>query len=330
MNDFTPNPFKLNPKSAFGKTPTKSSKTPTAIWAVGGGKGGIGKSFISTSIAICLTRMGKSVTLVDLDLGSANLHTCLGMKIPSQTLSDFFSGRATNLSEVSTATEIPGLHFISGFNDALNVADLDPNNKQRLIEGLRTLQTQYVILDLGAGTSENTLDFFLAADQKIIAVTPEPTSIENAYRFMKSSFYRKLRTAESELGIQGLIETAMDSKNKLGIKSPADLIRYISQKDPQVGERLKEKIGDFHMHLLLNQVRTREDIELGESMKSVCRKYFGIESDFLGYIDHDNAVWQSLRKRRPLVIEYPYSSIVGQFLGITKNLLNPTPLRAVI
>lgn len=323
MNDNTPNPFKLNPKGP-------KSAMPTTIWAVGGGKGGIGKSFISSSLAICLTRMGKSVTLVDLDLGSANLHTCLGMKIPSQTLSDFISGRVQDISQCSSPTEIPGLNFISGFNDALNVADLSNENKLRLIHALRTIQTPYVILDLGAGTSENTLDFFLAADQKIIAVTPEPTSIENAYRFMKSSFYRKLRLAESELGIQSLIEAAMDSKNQLGIKSPADLIRHISQTDPAAGARLTEKIGDFNMQLLLNQVRTRPDIELGHSMKSVCKKYFGIEADYLGYIDHDNAVWQSLRKRRPLVIEYPYSSIVGQFLGITKNLLNPTSLRAVI
>ncbi len=325
MNENTPNPFKLNPKGAVA-----SAVQAPMVWAVGGGKGGIGKSFISSSLAICLTRMGKSVTLVDLDLGSANLHTCLGMKIPSQTLSDFITGRVPHISHVAAQTEIPGLSFISGFNDALNVADLDSSSKFRLIEAIRTIKTPYVILDLGAGTSENTLDFFLAADQKIIAVTPEPTSIENAYRFMKSSFYRRMRMAESELGIQSLIESAMDSKNQLGIRSPADLIRYISMSNPEAGNRLQNEIGDFKLQILLNQVRTRQDVDLGHSMKSVCKKYFGIESEYLGYIDHDNAVWQSLRKRRPLVIEYPYSSIVGQFNGITKNLLNPTALRAVI
>lgn len=300
------------------------------IWAIGGGKGGIGKSFISSSLAICLTRMGKSVTLIDLDLGSANLHTCLGIKIPNQTLSDFVSGRTHSLADVTTVTEIPGLNFISGFNDALNIADLNRDAKNRLIHGLRSLPTPYVILDLGAGTSENTLDFFLAADQKVVAVTPEPTSIENAYRFMKASYYRKLREAESELGIQSLIEAAMDSRNNLGIKSPADLVRYIHQTNPEAGLRLSNKISDFSIQLLLNQVRTRQDIELGHSMKSVCKKYFGIEANYLGYVDHDNAVWQSLRKRRPMVIEYPYSSIVGQFLQISKNLLNPAALRAVI
>lgn len=303
---------------------------PNTIWAVGGGKGGIGKSFISSSLAMCLTRMGKAVTLVDLDLGSANLHTCLGIKVPNESISDFISGRVNDLASVSVPTEVPGLHFISGFNDALNVADLDRAAKDRLIHALRGLQTPYVILDLGAGTSENTLDFFLAADQKIVAVTPEPTSIENAYRFMKSSFYRRLRLAESELGIQSLIEEAMDTRNQHGIRSPADLIRHIATVNPEAGLRLQTKISDFQIQLLVNQIRTREDIEIGASMKSVCRKYFGIEADYVGYIDHDNAVWQSLRKRRPLMVEFPYSAIVGQFLRVTKNLLNPQSLRAVV
>lgn len=314
--------FQVNPKG--------SAPLPNTIWAIGGGKGGIGKSFISSSLAICLTRMGKSVTLVDLDLGSANLHTCLGVKIPQQTLSDFVSGRVQELSDISATTEIQGLRFVSGFNDSLNIADLEGSAKQRLIAGLRTLPTTYVILDLGAGTSENTLDFFLAADQKVVAVTPEPTSIENAYRFMKSSFYRRLRQAEADLGIQSLIEAAMDSRNSFGIKSPADLMRHLATTNPEAAGRLQSEISDFHLQLLLNQVRTRPDIELGHSMKSVCKKYFGLDANYLGYIDHDNAVWQSLRKRRPLIVEYPYSSIVGQFLQITKNLLNPSALRAVI
>lgn len=303
---------------------------PNVIWAIGGGKGGIGKSFISTSLAICLTRIGRSVTLVDLDLGGANLHTCLGMQAPTECLGDFVSGRATELASITTPTDIPGLSFISGFNDALNIADLPGTAKVKLISALRLIPSQYVILDLGAGTTENTLDFFLAADQKVIACTPEPTSIENAYRFLKASFYRRLRQAETELGLQKLIEEAMDARNQHGIRSPADLLRFMNDANPEAGLRLASKISDFQVQLLLNQVRTREDIEIGHSMRSVCRKYFGIEANYLGYIDHDNAVWQSLRKRRPVVVEYPYSSIVGQFLGVAKNLMNPHSLRAVV
>ncbi len=312
--------------------PSIKNSRPNAnrVWAVGGGKGGIGKSFISSSLAICLARISKPVTLIDMDLGSANLHTCLGMKIPPLSISDFISGRVSELQQVSTPTDIQNLNFIGGFNDALNIADLSGDNKGRLIHSLRTLPTPHIILDLGAGTAENTLDFFLAADQKIVTVVPEPTSIENAYRFIKSAFYRHLRQVERTLGLQGLIEEAMDGRNKHGIRSPADLLHYVARINPAAGAELSGLISDFSLNIILNQVRTRTDIELGYSIKSVCNKYFGIQAEYLGYIDHDNAVWQALRKKRPLVIEHPYSSIVGQFLGMTKNLLNPHSVRAVV
>jgi flagellar biosynthesis protein FlhG len=313
-----------------GKTAGGPSSKGPVIWAIGGGKGGIGKSFISSNLAICLARVGRTVTLVDLDLGGANLHTCLGVKIPDRSLSDFVSGRTASLKDIAVDSEIPGLSFVSGFNDALDIADMSRDNKDRIITSLRTLTTEFVILDLGAGTSENTLDFFLTADQRIVAVSPEPTAIENAYRFIKSSFYRQLRKAEGELGIQELIASAMDSKNQYGIRSPADLVRQIALLDSDAGTRLANRIQDFHIQLLLNQVRTRDDIELGNSMKSVCRKYFGIEANYLGYFDHDNAAWQSLRKRRPLFTEFPHSSLVGQFMAVTKSLINPQSLRAVV
>lgn len=308
----------------------KKAAVPNTVWAIGGGKGGIGKSFISSSLAICLTKLGKQVTLIDLDLGSANLHTCLGVKVPPKTLSDFIKGRAQSLAELTVETEIPGLHLISGFNDSLDIANIGPEQIAHLIASIRRLPTPYVVLDLGAGTANHTLDFFLSADEKIVAVTPEPTSIENAYRFMKSSFYRKLKQAEKDLGIQNLVDEAMDSRASNGIRSPADLIGHLKSHHPEIAGRLQAQFGTLHTKILLNQIRTRQDIEIGHSMGSVARRYFGLETDFLGYIDHDNAVWQSLRKKRPIVIEFPYSSIVGQFLGITKNLLNPPALRAVV
>jgi flagellar biosynthesis protein FlhG len=308
----------------------KQKRSGALTIAIGGGKGGIGKSFISSNLAICLARMGHKVALVDLDLGSANLHTCLGLATPTMGLSDFVSGRAQSLSDLLQKTEVPGLSLIGGLNDALNIANLHESHKNRIIEEFPKLPVTHIVLDLGAGTSENTLDFFLAAQCQVLAVTPEPTSIENAYRFLKSSYYRKFQTAESTLGLQGLIEEAMDQKNRLGIKTPSDLVRHIAASDPAAGFRLAEVIKTFNVQVLLNQVRTRTDIELGFSVKSVCRKYFGIHAEFLGYLEYDNAVWQSLRRRRPVILEHPSSNLVGQFLRITKSLIQPYSVRDVV
>jgi flagellar biosynthesis protein FlhG len=313
--------------STQGKT---GAHRNSMIWAVGGGKGGIGKSFISSSLGICVARLGKSVALVDLDLGSANLHTCLGMKSPQKTLSDYISGRTPDFNDLAESTGIAGLSLITGSNDSLDVASTSMETTGKIIRAIQELAYDVIILDLGAGTTEHTLDFFLSADQKIVAVTPEPTSVENAYRFMKASFYRKLRSVENELGLQQVIASAMDSRSANAIRSPADLIRHVNQIDPANGAKLMEKISDFNLSLLLNQVRTRQDVDMGFAIKSVCKKYFGMETEFLGCIDHDNAVWQSLRKKRPPLIELPYGTLVGQFLGVSKHLLHPQSLKAVV
>lgn len=294
---------------------------PVRTIAFGGGKGGIGKSFIASNLAVCLARGGASVTLVDLDLGGANAHTCLGMQAPEMSISDFLMGRAPSITDIVSPSPISGLYLVSGFGDAFNIADMTADTRAKIIQGWEDLPTDFIIIDLGAGTSENTLDFFIASQVQILTATPEPTSLENAHRFLKSAFYRKFKQAEHRLGISELVSAAMDQKNNLQIRTPADLVRQIHRMDPSKGHALVELIKEFHLQIILNQVRSRPDAHIGISLKSICRKYFGIQAEYLGYLDHDNAVWQAQRRRRPLVLEYPSSSLVAQFSRMAKQLV---------
>ena len=74
--------------------------------------------------------------------------------------------------------------------------------------------------------------------------------------------------------------------------------------------------------LIINQVRTQADIDIGFSMKIICRKYFGINLDYIGYLEYDATVWQSVKKRRPLLMEFPNSGLVANFDRIVHRLLN--------
>lgn len=308
----------------------QNQRLPHAIWAIGGGKGGVGKSFVCANLAITVAKLGYTVTLVDLDLGSANAHTCLGLPIPSHSLSDFLSGRVLDFQQITTPTPFKNLNFVCGFNDSLNIANISEHETHKLHEEIRRINSQIVILDLGAGTHEKTLDFFLMADHKITTIVPEPASIENAYRFIKSAFYRQLRQSENHLGIQWMIDEAMDHKNKYGIRSPSDLIKHLGQQNNIAARKLIHEINQFQLDILINQVRTRSDLDLGNSVKSVCRKYFGIDTTYLGYLDHDNSAWQALRKKQALVVEYPHSSLVSQLTFIAKKLVAPNCLKAVV
>jgi len=111
-----------------GRNPFESLILPQTtrvkqVWAVGGGKGGIGKSLLTSSLAITLARSGNKVVAVDLDLGGANLHTALGVDLPVQTLSDFFAKRVDNLNDCMVPTGIKDLNIISGAQDAVGVAN---------------------------------------------------------------------------------------------------------------------------------------------------------------------------------------------------------------
>lgn len=280
------------------------------IWAVGGGKGGVGKTLVTANFAITLAKAGAKVVLVDLDLGGANLHTCVGLDQATRTLTDLFSPDVKNLQDLMVPTPVPNLSLISGASDSLNVANLPHAQKQKLLNKLRHIPADYILLDLGAGTSYNTLDFFLSADVGILVVLPEPTSIENAYRFIKSTFYRKLKNIEYLYDARSLVDSTMTQKNELGIRTPADLLKALEEINPEIGSKIRGAINKLDIKLVVNQARTEIDGEVGFGIRNVCKKYFGFNLDYLGHLEYDSAVWQSVRRKRPLALEFPSSPLV--------------------
>jgi flagellar biosynthesis protein FlhG len=296
------------------------------IWAVGGGKGGTGKTFLSGNLAISLAKTGKKVILVDADLGCANLHTCLGIDVTGATLSDFIRGKVRSIHDVLHETGIPNVSLINGAQDFLEIANPKYREKMKLIRQIRELDFEYLILDLGAGTSFNILDFFLASDVGILTVLPEPTSIENVYRFIKSAFYRRFKKVVKAPEIKSVITQAMDQKNELGIRTPFDLIEQVEKIDFSIGKKLKEQLYDFKPKIIVNQVRCKDDITLGFSMRSSCSKYFGIQVEYMGYIEYDDMVWKATKLCRPIMLEFPYSKSAQEINKITCNLLKKEQL----
>ena len=163
------------------------------IWPIGGGKGGSGKSFLASSLGRLLAKSGKKTLLIDLDLGAANLHTMVGVPYPEKCFSDFVTKKIPVLEDTVLGTPFPNLFLISGAHDNLDIANLPYDKKIKTLRAIAKLQYEYILLDLGAGTAFNTLDFFLASRNGIFITTPEPTSIENVYRLMRAIYLRRIR-----------------------------------------------------------------------------------------------------------------------------------------
>ncbi len=273
------------------------------VWAIGGGKGGTGKSFVAASLGLHLASLDRDVVMVDADLGAPNLHTLLGLKAGHPDLGDFLTGRVPSLEAAAVATPYRGLRLVRGSENILFIANLAHFRKLRLLRQVRQIQTQNVILDLGTGSSFNTLDFFLSANPGVVVATPEPTAIENTYLFLKSCIMRVLKLYMDHYKIRDLHQKMLDQIEK-NSQSLYGFFRSLMETDRAYGTILYRALRGFRPCLVMNKTRDERDVLLGRSVADVARKYLLIDMKYLGAIPYDEDVQSSLRGLRPYYPEH--------------------------
>lgn len=157
--------------------------------AVVSGKGGVGKSNFSMNFTTMLSSLGKKVVLIDMDIGMGNIHILLGKTVQTN-LKDYLVGDAS-IDEV--LFEGPNnLQYISGGSGLSGVMEWNEGMFKRLIEAFEFLQKNYdyIVFDMGAGATNQTLDLLVSVDDIIVISTAEPTSITDAYSMMKFIYYK--------------------------------------------------------------------------------------------------------------------------------------------
>lgn len=289
------------------------------LWVVGAGKGGIGKTFVSSSLGITLSKLNFKVLIVDFDMSGANLHTTFGLKLSDKNLRMFFDdGRP--MEELIQTTEIPKVSYLQGFWDSWAPSDVSVDDTQKLMTACRKLNYDYVLFDLGAGPLLSYLELFVHADEKILISDSEPTSVEKTYRFLESFICYSLRESTTRESYQKL-QTTLRAYRNSDHKGYFSFRSYLKE---AVGFSFDyfEQLNQRPVRLLVNSCRCRQDQDLGHSIKSVCHKYYDLRLDYVGAIDFDNAVWQSVKSREPMLIEKPFTPLAGQFLSVCKQLTN--------
>ncbi len=178
-------------KEKQSKGTTKSHAGPRII-TISSGKGGVGKTNVSTNLAINMAKLGKEVVVMDADLGLANVNVMLGI-IPKYNLYNVLKGQKT-ISEVITDTP-EGIKIIAGASGFSQLADLNHEQKANFVRDIEKLDSvDVVFIDTGAGISDNVLSFVVAADEVIIVTTPEPTAITDAYGIIKTIASKKIES----------------------------------------------------------------------------------------------------------------------------------------
>lgn len=154
------------------------------VIAVSSGKGGVGKTSLTVNLAISLAKLGKRVVIFDADLGLANAEVLLGIT-PPNTLFDWLYGDR-RIEDIVVPGPF-GVMLISGGSGFLEMANIDNGRRYKLIESLSYFDSvaDFLIIDTGAGISKNVLGFVAAAGEVVIVVTPDPTSLTDAYSVIK-------------------------------------------------------------------------------------------------------------------------------------------------
>lgn len=293
------------------------------IWTIGGGKGGIGKSLITCNLGICLSKSGQKVLLVDADFGAANLHTLLRADGAPYPFSSFIKGKIFDIQNIIAKTPIHNLDLISGAKDSLNIADFHGNNLSRFHDALKKIEYHYILIDTGPGTSSNMLDLFLTADEGILIVLPEPTSIENTLRFLKCLFIYKMKKildSQEEGKLKYILKNIFYRTEGPKVKTIADVFFQL-KKLGNNGKILKSIMENVGISIAVNQTKKPEDADIGLSLKRAWLDYFGFEIGYLGHICYDDFVGDSIRYMKPLNIHYNQSLAAKAIEGITEKLL---------
>jgi ATPases involved in chromosome partitioning len=160
------------------------------IIPIASGKGGVGKSFLAANLGIELAHSGKNVIVADLDFGGSNLHTCLGIHNVNPGIGDFLRARIGSLEDQLVSTDTENLRFLAGDVRSPFLANMHHAQKMRLIHNLKKLDCEFLILDLGSGSTYNTLDFFGMTQLGLIVTTTEHTSTMNMLTFLKLFAFR--------------------------------------------------------------------------------------------------------------------------------------------
>jgi flagellar biosynthesis protein FlhG len=282
--------------------PEAGKKPIPKIWAIGGGKGGVGKSVVCTLLGFWLARMGKRTVLVDTDLGGANLHTLLGIRNSPRTLNDFVSRKFDSLEEICLESEEQNLRLISGASEVLSLANPQFAQKVKIIQNVFKLDADYVILDLGGGASFNVLDFFLVSHQKITVLSPQPTAIQNTYGFVRNAVYRRLtQIARKEPSLQTLVKTAMNPKNELKVRTVKELLQVVRDSESEeVMERIRKEMEKIRPAIITNMAKDSRDKNAGRIIQLVSEKYLMIQPVDVGSVMYDKQVEKMISNMVPL------------------------------
>ncbi|MCL1991709.1 MAG: P-loop NTPase [Spirochaetes bacterium] len=295
------------------------------IIPVASGKGGVGKSLVTANLGVAFAKAGKRVVLVDMDLGASNLHLVLGQHSPKVGVGTFLNNTKSNFADIISDTNIKGLRFIPGDNEIPGTANLKVYQLKALVKELFALKndTDILLIDLGAGTHQSILDFFLVSGQGIIVAAPTVTSVLTAYGFLKNAVFRLMfnccpKNSPANAHLEKLRKDRAAGHEKLYIPKVLPELKEI---DPKSYEKFNTQLQKFSPRLIMNMVSEPKDAEVAMKIRRSCEEYLAIKIEHLGSIYRDALQDVALASRLPVTIYKPQAILSQGIFRIAGKIM---------
>ena len=295
------------------------------ILPIASGKGGVGKSLLSANLAIALGQAGKKVVLADLDLGAANLHLALGHNVKNNSIGTYLTDKSS-FQSIIEPTEYDNVSFIAGDSQIPGLTTLKAAQKTKLLRNFHSIDADFLILDLGAGTHQIILDMFLQSPQGILVTAPTVTATLDGYLFLKNSVFRLLNTTykRGSAGHQYLEQLKTNSDAMKSIYIPK-LVDQLSVVDPVNTGLFKTRMNQFKPRLVMNMIDDPKDADRAQRIRNSCSQYLGMDLEYLGLMYRDQLQDKALSSRLPVIIYKPNCVLSQAIYRIAEKVIAAEP-----
>ena len=295
------------------------------ILPIASGKGGVGKSLLSANLAIALGQAGKKVVLADLDLGASNLHLALGHNVKNNSIGTYLTDKSS-FQSIIEPTEYDNVSFIAGDSQIPGLTTLKAAQKTKLLRNFHSIDADFLILDLGAGTHQIILDMFLQSPQGILVTAPTVTATLDGYLFLKNSVFRLLNTTykRGSAGHQYLEQLKTNSDAMKSIYIPK-LVDQLSVVDPVNTGLFKTRMNQFKPRLVMNMIDDPKDADRAQRIRNSCSQYLGMDLEYLSLMYRDQLQDKALSSRLPVIIYKPNCVLSQAIYRIAEKVIAAEP-----